>query len=103
MLPEELGVTDTKQLEVVALTVDNVQGDPLSVAVAVPTFVNETVPAGALPPSVTSLTNAVHVVDWATTIAFGAQDTTVEVPRRLTVTVLLVAGPLPACTPSVAV
>jgi hypothetical protein len=94
MVPVVLGVMVTKQLEVVALTVASVHGDPLTAAVAVPPLVNETIPAGALPPTVVSLTNAVHVVDCATTTVVGVQDTAVVVPRRLTVTVLLVAGPL---------
>ena len=37
-----------------------------------------------------SLTNAVQLVAWATTIAAGVQVTTVEVVRRLTVTAALV-------------
>jgi len=41
------------------------------------------------------LTNPVHVVAWATTIAAGVHVTAVEVVRRLTVTVLLAVGPLP--------
>ena len=63
MLPEELGVTDTKQLEVVALTVDNVQGDPMNEPVAVPPLVNATVPSGAdvVPAAEVSLTNPVQV------------------------------------------
>ena len=37
-----------------------------------------------------SLTKAVQLVAWATTIAAGVQVTTVEVVRRLTVTAALV-------------
>ena len=51
-----------------------------------------TVPVGvdAVPATEVSLTKAVQLVAWATTIAAGVQVTTVEVVRRLTVTVALV-------------
>src|SRR5947209_2038282 len=89
MVPEELGVMLTKQLDAVALTVDNVQGDPLTVAVAVPTFVNETVPPGAdAVPAPVSLTKAVHVTVWPTKTVDGEHVTLVVValvPPTLTV------------------
>jgi len=92
-----VGVNVTLQLEVVALTPARVHGDPVKLPAAVPPLVNATVPAGALavPAADVSLTNPVHVVAWATTIAAGVHVTAVEVARRLTVTVLLAVGPLP--------
>ena len=104
MVPLLVGVIDAEQLDVVALTFDNVHGVPLNEPDAVPTFVNATVPAGALAvPVEASFTNAVHEVDCATTIDVGEHVTVVEVARAVTVTVLLVAGPLLLWTPSVAV
>jgi len=102
-VPELVGVNVTLQLEVVALTDASVQGDPVKLPVAVPPLVNATVPRGAdaVPAADVSLTNPVHVITWATTTVAGEQDTAVEVVRNVTVTVLLVAGPLPEWTPSV--
>jgi len=83
---------DAEQLEVVEFTLARVHGVPLKDPVAVPVFVNATVPAGALavPATDVSLTSAVHVVDSATTMVEGEHTTVVDVVLRLTVTVLLV-------------
>jgi len=53
------------QLDVVALTLASVHGEPVKEPVAVPVFVNATVPPGAdvVPTAEVSLTNAVHVMD----------------------------------------
>ena len=95
-VPAPVGVNVTLQLDVVALTDASVQGEPVKLPVAVPPLVNATVPRGAdaVPAADVSLTNPVHVVACATTIEDGVQLTAVEVVLRLTVTVLLVAGPL---------
>jgi len=65
IVPELVGVIDRAQLEVVALTVTRVHGDPVKApnGVAVPVLLIATVPAGALdvPAAAISLTNAVHV------------------------------------------
>ena len=63
-VPELVGVNVTLQLEVVALTLANVHGEPVKLPVAVPPFVNATVPVGALavPASEVSFTNPVHVI-----------------------------------------
>ncbi len=60
--------------------------------VAVPVLPNATLPAGAeeMPATEVSLTNAVQLVDWATTTPVGEHVTVVDVVRRVTVTVLLV-------------
>ena len=104
-VPALVGVKVTLQLDVVALTLAKVQGDPVNDPVAVPPLVNATDPRGAdaVPAIEVSLTNPVQVVAWATTIAVGVHVTAVEVVRRVTVTVLLVAGPLLLWVPSVAV
>ena len=83
---------DAEQLDVVALIVVKLHGVPVNVPVAVPLLVNATVPAGveAVPANEVSLTNAVQLVDCATTTAVGEQVTTVEVVLKVTVTVLLV-------------
>ena len=96
-VPALVGVKVTLQLEVVALTLAKLQGDPVKLPPAVPLLVKATVPRGAdaVPAAEVSLTKPVHVITWATTTDVGEQDTTVEVVLRLTVTVLLVAGPLP--------
>jgi|SRR6267378_1697896 len=98
-VPDAVGLNVTLQLDVVALTPARVHGDPVNEPVAVPPFVNATLPRGAeaVPATEVSLTNPVHVVAWATTIADGAHDTDVEVVRRLTVTVFPAVGPLPLC------
>jgi len=51
------------QLDVVALTLANVHGDPMNEPVAVPPLVNATVPSGAdvVPAAEVSLTNPVQV------------------------------------------
>jgi len=87
----------TLQLEVVALTLANVHGDPVKEPVAEPPLVNATVPRGAdaVPAAEVSLTKPVHVVACPMAIDVGAHVTAVEVVRRLTVTVLLAVGPLP--------
>jgi len=87
----------TLQLEVVALTLARVQGEPVNDPAAVPPFVNATVPSGALavPAADVSFTNPVHVVACETMIADGEQLTAVDVVLRLTVTVLPAVGPLP--------
>jgi hypothetical protein len=95
-VPELVGLNVTLQLEVVALTDARVHGEPMNDPAAVPPLVNATVPAGAdaVPAAEVSFTNPVHVVACETTIAADVQLTAVEVVLRLTVTVLLVAGPL---------
>jgi len=87
-----VGAIDAEQLDVVALTLTRVQGDPLNEPVAVPVLVNATVPAGAdaVPAADVSLTNAVQLVDCPTTIVEGEHTTDVDVVLRLTVTMLLV-------------
>ena len=98
-VPELVGVNVTLQLEVVALTLANVHGEPVKLPVAVPPFVNATVPVGALavPASEVSFTNPVHVITWETTTVAGVHETAVEVVLRLTVTVFPAVGPLPLC------
>jgi hypothetical protein len=58
-----LGVIVTLQLEVVALMLANVQGEPEIAAVAVPPLVTATVPRGAdvVPAAEVSLTKLVQV------------------------------------------
>src|SRR5438445_11983552 len=46
-VPVLVGVNETLQLDVVALTLANVHGDPVKLPVAVPPLVNATVPSGA--------------------------------------------------------
>ena len=64
-MPELVGIIVRAQLEVVALTLASVQGDPVKapVGVAVPVLLTATVPAGALavPAVAMSLTNVVQV------------------------------------------
>jgi len=62
-VPALVGLNVTVQLEVVALTDANVQGDPVKLPVAVPPLVNATVPSGAdaVPAAEVSLTNPVQV------------------------------------------
>ena len=64
-MPELVGVIVRAQLEVVALTLARVQGDPVNapVGVAVPVLLIATVPAGALvvPAAAMSLTKVVQV------------------------------------------
>ena len=102
-VPAPVGVKVTLQLEVVAFTLANVQGEPVNEPVAVPPFVSATVPSGAdaVPAAEVSLTKPVQVTVWATTTVAGVHDTAVEVVRRVTVTVLPAVGPLPVWTPSV--
>jgi len=98
------GTIVAEQLEVVALTVVKLQGVPVKVPVAVPLFVNATVPAGvlAVPAADVSLTKAVQVTDCDTTTTPGEHVIVVEVVLRATVTVLLVPV-LARWTPSVGV
>jgi hypothetical protein len=93
----------TMQLDVVALTLARVQGDPVNDPVAVPPLVKATVPSGAdaVPATEVSLTNPVQLTVWATTTVVGEHATAVDVVLRVTVTVLLGVGPLGVCTPSV--
>ncbi len=58
-------MNDTEQLEVVALTLAGVQGEPVKLPVTVPVLVKATLPAGAdvVPAEDVSFTNAVHDVD----------------------------------------
>src|SRR5467141_3273869 len=104
-VPALVGVKVTLQLEVVALTLANVHGEPVNEPVAVPPLANATVPRGAdaVPAAEVSLTNPVQVMTCETTTVAGVHETAVEVVRAVTVTVLLVAGPLLLWTPSVAV
>jgi len=92
-----VGVNDAWQLEVVALTLASVHGLPEIVAVAVPVFVNATVPSGAdaVPAADESFTKAVQVVACPVLTIVGEQVTAVVVVRRLTVTVFPAVGPLP--------
>ena len=91
-VPCPVGVNDAEQLDVVALTVANVQGDPLNDPAAVPVFVNATVPPGALavPVTVVSFPKAVQLVACETTMLVGEHVMLVEVVLAVTVTVLLV-------------
>ena len=67
------------------------------------TIANRTVPAGVLAvPAAVSVTVAVQVEAWLMNTGV-VHETAVEVVRRLTVIVLDVVGPLPACTESLAV
>jgi len=65
IVPELVGVIVSAHLEVVALTLARVQGDPVNapVGVAVPVLLIATVPAGVLvvPAVAMSLTKAVQV------------------------------------------
>jgi hypothetical protein len=90
-VPEELGVMEAEQLEVVAFIPARVHGVPVKEPVAVPVLLRATVPAGALavPAEEVSFTSAVQLIDWATTTAVGEQVTVVVVVLRVTVTVLL--------------
>jgi len=95
-VPVLVGVNEAEQLEVVVLTLAREHGAPANDPVAVPPLLNETVPRGAeAVPVPVSLTKAVQLVAWETTIAAGEQDTVVVVGLPPTVTVLLLLGPLP--------
>ncbi len=89
-MPELVGLNVTLQLEVVALTAARVHGEPVKLPVAVPPLVKATVPRGALavPAEEVSFTKPVQVITWETTTAEGEQVTTVDVVRKVTVTVL---------------
>jgi len=89
-VPAVLGVIVAEQLAVVALTVVRVHGVPLNVPVAVPVFVNATVPAGvdAVPADV-SFTNAVHVTSCPTDTDVGEHAMAVEVVLFVTLTAAL--------------
>ena len=96
-VPDAVGLNVTLQLEVVALTLARVHGDPVKDPVADPPLVNATVPRGAdaVPAADVSLTNPVQVMTWETTTVDGVQVTAVEVVLRFTVTVFPAVGPLP--------
>jgi hypothetical protein len=103
-VPIPVGVKDAEQLEVVALTLTSVHGAPMNDPAAVPVLLNDTVPPGAVAvPVPMSLTKAVQLVACETTTALGEQVTTIEVGLPVTVTELLVLGPLPRCVVSVGV
>ena len=63
MVPDAVGLNVTLQLDVVALTAANVQGEPVNEPVAVPPLVKATVPRGAdaVPAAEVSFANPVHV------------------------------------------
>jgi hypothetical protein len=106
IVPELVGVMVRAQLEVVALTEARVHGDPVKapVGAAVPVLVRATVPAGAddVPAAPVSFTKAVQVTSCPVETEVGEHVTTVEVGRRVTVTVLPAVGPLPAWAVSAA-
>ena len=80
-----------EQLDVVALTVVRLHGDPVKIPVALPVLLNDTVPPGAdAVPVAVSLTKAVQLIVWATTIDEGEHVITVDVDLPPTLTVLLV-------------
>ena len=89
-VPVAVGLNVTVQLDVVALTLARVQGDPVNAPVAVPVLENATVPAGAdaIPAAEVSLTKAVQLVVCETTTVAGEHVILVDVVRRVTVTVL---------------
>jgi len=91
-VPVPVALNETPQLEVVALTVVKVHGEPVKLPAAVPVCVKATVPAGveAVPTPAVSLTNAVQLTDCATTAGVGEHVTVVVVWRLATLTVLLV-------------
>src|SRR5437899_10766162 len=95
-VPALVGVKVTLQLEVVALTLANVHGDPVKLPVAVPPLVNATVPRGAdaVPAAEVSLTKPVHVVGCSMTIDVGEHVNAVEGVSCLTVTVFYWCGTL---------
>ena len=64
-MPDVVGAIEAEQLDVVALIPVKLHGVPVNVPVAVPEFVNATVPAGALavPAAEVSLTKEVQLVD----------------------------------------
>jgi hypothetical protein len=64
-VPDDDGVIETEQLEVVALIVARVQGVPVKDPVAVPVLVTATEPAGAeeVPAEEVSLTKTVQLID----------------------------------------
>jgi len=99
IVPELVGVIVRAQLEVVALTLASVHGDPVKVPTgdAVPVLLMATVPAGALavPAAALSLTNAVQVTTWPVVTDEGEQVTVVVVGLSVTVTVFPAVGPLP--------
>jgi hypothetical protein len=92
-----LAVIVTLQLDTVALTVTNVQGEPETTAVEVPVLVTATVPAGAdaVPAAEVSRTNVVQVTACPVETDVGVQVGVVEVVLRATLTVLPAVGPLP--------
>ena len=90
-MPVVDGTIVAEHLDVVALTVVKLQGVPVKDPDADPVLLKATVPPGvdAVPDAV-SLTNAVQVTIWPIATETGEQVTAVLVPRRPTVTVLLV-------------
>jgi len=64
-VPVAVGLNVTLQLDVVALKLANVQGEPVNDPVAVPPLVNATVPRGAdaVPATEVSLTNPVQLTN----------------------------------------
>ena len=64
-VPLDVGLKVTVQLDVVALTLAKVHGEPVNEPVAVPPLVKPILPRGAdaVPAADVSLTNPVHVVD----------------------------------------
>jgi hypothetical protein len=103
-VPTPVGVKDAEQLDVVVLTLTRAHGAPVNEPAAVPVLLNDTVPPGAeAVPVPVSLTKAVQLVACDTTMAAGEQDTTIDVGRPVTVTVLLALGPLPEWDVSVGV
>ena len=95
-MPEVLGTIVALQLDVVALRLARVHGVPVNDPVAVPPFVNATLPPGAdAVPVEMSFTKAVHVTICPTATDTGVHVATADVARRPTVTVLPAVGPLP--------
>jgi hypothetical protein len=103
-VPWPVGLNEAEQLEVVAFTPARLQGEPVNEPVAVPVLDRATEPAGAeaVPAEEVSLTNAVQLMDCATTTDDGEHTIAVLVVLRLTLTVLLVPL-LVVWTPSVGV
>ena len=94
-VPAPVGAKVTTQLEVVALRLASVHGLPVKLPAAVPPFVKATDPRGAeAVPAEVSFTKPVQLMDWETTAEDGVHVAAVVVGRLLTVTVLLVLGPL---------
>jgi len=96
-VPVVVAVNVTLHVDVVALKLARVQGEPVKLPAEVPPLVNATVPRGAdAVPAAVSLTVAVQVITCPTRTEDGVHATVVAVdlPPE-TVTVLLLLGPLP--------